>query len=167
VIGCFAAFIASIYPLMKRFTYFPQMVLGVAFSMGIPMAFAAELNQLPARCFLLFFIAVLWPIVYDTAYAMTDAEDDQKIGIKSTALFFHKRSAAFIAVLQGMVIFGFIILGLVEKLSWIFYLAVAIGAVMFLYQQYLLKHNKPFAVFLNNQWWGFIIWLGIAFGLSS
>lgn len=164
-LGIVSAVIAGIYPLMKRITYFPQAVLGVAFSMGIPMAFAACINELPSRCWLLFFIAWLWSMVYDTAYAMTDADDDAKIGIKSTALFFKKRSISFIVALQILIIGGFIFLGWIEQLSYLFYCALFISALLFLYQYYLLKKEQPFAVFLNNQWLGFVIWLGIVGGL--
>lgn len=165
-LGLLAAFIAGIYPLMKRITYFPQVVLGIAFSMGVPMAFAACINKLPAQCWLLFFIAVLWPIAYDTAYALLDVTDDQNIGVKSTALFFKHHSALFIATLQTIIILGFILLGVVEHLSIIFYCAVCISAGLFFYQQQLLKTHRPFAAFLNNQWLGCIIWLGIALGIS-
>ena len=165
-LGFLAACIACIYPLMKRITYFPQVVLGIAFSMGVPMAFAACINALPARCWLLFGIAVLWPIAYDTAYALVDAKDDQNIGVKSTALFFKHHSALFIAVLQTIIIFGFILLGLLEQLSIIFYCAVFFSALLFFYQQHLLKTHRSFAAFLNNQWLGCIIWLGIALGIS-
>jgi len=165
-LGLLAACIACIYPLMKRITYFPQVILGIAFSMGIPMAFAACLNALPARCWILFAIAILWPIAYDTAYALVDAKDDQNIGVKSTALFFKHHAILFIAILQTIIIFGFIALGFLEHLSIIFYGAVALSALLFFYQQKLLKTDRAFAAFLNNQWLGCIIWLGIALGVS-
>jgi 4-hydroxybenzoate polyprenyltransferase len=165
IIGFIAALIAVCYPLMKRITNFPQIFLGIAFSMGVPMAFAASSNQLPYHCWLLFIIAVLWPIMYDTAYAITDLNDDITIGIKSTAVFFKERSALFIALLQIILILGFILLGIVENLKLSFYMAVTISALLFFYQQYLLKQNKPFAAFLNNQWLGCIIWLGISVSL--
>lgn len=165
ILGIAAAIIACLYPLMKRLTHFPQLVLGVAFSMGIPMAFAACSNQLSTRCLLLFMIGVLWSIVYDTAYALTDVKDDAMIGVKSTALFFKHHSARFIAILQTLIILGFIFLGWLEHLSWFFYLGLLISALLFFYQQHLLKNQQPFAVFLNNQWLGLIIWLGIVLGL--
>ncbi len=161
MIGIIAAIIAFSYPLMKRITHFPQIVLGIAFSMGVPMAFAASIHQLPSNCWLLFIIAVLWPIMYDTAYALTDLNDDLKIGIKSTAVFFQKNSTKFIGLLQILLILGFTLLGIQEKFKLSFYSAVAISAALFIYQQYLLKQKKFFAAFLNNQWVGFIIWLGM------
>ena len=80
------AALALIYPLMKRVTHWPQIVLGVAFAWSIPMAFAASTNALPSALWWLFTANVLWTVVYDTQYAMVDREDDLAVGIKSTAM---------------------------------------------------------------------------------
>ena len=77
---------------MKRFTHWPQLILGVAFSWGIPMAFAAITNTVPLIAWWLFITSALWTITYDTEYAMTDRQDDIKIGLKSTAILFGKYS---------------------------------------------------------------------------
>ena len=78
--------LAMIYPLMKRITHVPQIVLGSAFSWSIPMAFAASINALPGTLWWLFTANLLWTVVYDTQYAMIDREDDLSVGIKSTAI---------------------------------------------------------------------------------
>lgn len=167
VLSFFSAFIASIYPLMKRITHFPQVILGIAFSMSVPMAYSASLNHIPAHAYLLFSIAILWPIIYDTAYALTDRADDVKIGIKSTAIFWGNRSKIFIASLQVAFISGFSLLGWQEKLHVVFFVMLFLSALLFIYQQHLLKQDKPFAAFLNNQWVGALIFLGIFFSFSA
>jgi 4-hydroxybenzoate polyprenyltransferase len=92
--------LASCYPLMKRYTHLPQVVLGLAFSWSIPMAFAAQRGELPPALWLLFTGNLLWTVVYDTKYAMVDRKDDLEIGIKSTAILFGESDRAVIAVLQ-------------------------------------------------------------------
>lgn len=96
-----AVAVASLYPFMKRYTYYPQVVLGAAYSWGILMAFTAERGELPASAWLLFLANVLWTVAYDSYYAMTDREDDLKIGIKSTAILFGDADRLIIGSLQG------------------------------------------------------------------
>jgi 4-hydroxybenzoate polyprenyltransferase len=83
-----AVLLASLYPFMKRYTHYPQVVLGAAYSWGIPMAYIAETGHLDPVAGLLFLANLLWTIAYDTLYAMSDKEDDLKIGVKSTAIAF-------------------------------------------------------------------------------
>lgn len=92
--------LAVIYPFMKRYTHFPQVVLGAAFSWAIPMAFGAVLGYVPLEAWLLFFANVLWTVAYDTQYAMVDRDDDLKIGIKSTAVLFGNADCLMIGLLQ-------------------------------------------------------------------
>jgi 4-hydroxybenzoate polyprenyltransferase len=160
LISIAAAIVASIYPLMKRITHFPQVVLGIAFSMGVPIAYAASLNHIPKQGWALFAVSILWPLMYDTAYAMTDAEDDKKIGIKSTALFFGSYNPIFIGILQLLFWLGLGYIGLQAKLPNAFFISLGISAVLLIYQQYLLHKRQPFKAFLNNQWLGLIIWIG-------
>lgn len=98
--------LATVYPFCKRFFPAPQLVLGLAFAWGIPMAFAAQQHALDLRCWALYGIAALWPIAYDTVYAMVDADDDLHIGIHSTALTLGQYTAPFILTLQAMVVAG-------------------------------------------------------------
>ena len=83
-----ALFLAATYPFTKRFLAIPQADLGVAFGFGIPMAFAAVNNYIPLLAWILLAANVFWAITYDTEYAMVDRDDDVKIGIKSSAIFF-------------------------------------------------------------------------------
>lgn len=161
MLSIIAAAIASIYPLMKRITYFPQVFLGIAFSMGVLMAYAATLNHIPPQAWALFCVSILWPLMYDTAYAISDAKDDIKLGIKSTALFFQSYNRLFIGILQVAFCLGLIGIGYQEHLSFTFFISVFMSAGMLIYQQRLLKRNQSFEAFLNNQWVGLILWLGI------
>jgi len=95
--------LASIYPFMKRYTYLPQVVLGAAFACSVPMAYAAQTNELPKIVWLIYTATVIWTVAYDTMYAMVDREDDIKIGMKSTAILFGKADRAIIAFLQLLV----------------------------------------------------------------
>lgn len=157
-----AAGLALLYPWLKRVTHFPQVALGLAFAMSVPMSFAASSNALPPLCWLIFLIAVLWPLMYDTAYAINDQSDDAKLGLKSTALWFGDNTLTFIGVLQGVLIALWIWLGLACHLNGYFWVALSLQALGFLYQQYLLRHKHAFKAFLSNQWLGGIVWLGIA-----
>lgn len=162
--------LALIYPYSKRFTDWPQGVLGLAFSWGIPMAFAAINNEVPTIAWLLFLSAALWPLAYDTMYAMVDREDDQQIGIKSTALLFGQNETRFIGVVQGSFITLLVYLGLLLKVHCIFYCLLLLAAGLLIYQQYLIKDRKAercFKAFLNNTWVGALIFLGFFLGLPA
>lgn len=156
--------LASIYPFMKRFTHWPQLILGMAFAWGIPMAFAATLNHLPAIAWWIYAVGVIWPLAYDTQYAMTDRQDDLQIGIKSTAILFGRYDRLIIAALQLMVLGLMSFIGCELGLNKLFFISLGVAALLFAYQQYLTKERHPalcFKAFLNNQWVGFIIFAGI------
>ncbi|MDQ8038854.1 MAG: 4-hydroxybenzoate octaprenyltransferase [Rickettsiella sp.] len=160
--------LALIYPYTKRFTYWPQWVLGLAFSWGIPMAFAAEMNAVPLVAWLLFISASLWPLAYDTMYAMVDREDDKRIGIKSTALFWGHKETLFIGVIQSSFVALLACLGVLLKLHFVFYLALGFASSLLIYQHYLIKDRKPencFKAFLNNNWVGALLFLGFLLGI--
>src|SRR3990167_5973080 len=154
-----------IYPFMKRFTHLPQLGLGIAFAWGIPMAFAAETAAIGFSAWILFIAGALWPVIYDTMYAMVDKEDDIKIGVKSTAILFGHRDTKIIACLQIAFIILLVTMGGVFQLTKIYYLSLVFVAALFLYQQMLIKNRNPtqcFRAFLNNHWVGMIIFVGIA-----
>lgn len=155
--------IASCYPFMKRYTHFPQVVLGAAFGWAIPMAYAATLNFLPLECWLLFSATLLWAIAYDTIYAMVDKADDLKIGVKSTAIAFGKHDKLAIAACQAVMLGLFVLIGWRLKLAIFFYLGIMIALILFLYQHYLIKDRNPqqcWQAFLNNQWVGLALFVG-------
>ena len=156
--------LAATYPFMKRFHHLPQAHLGAAFSWAVPMAFAAETGSLPAVCWLLFAINLLWTVVYDTLYAMVDREDDLRIGLRSTAILFGDLDRLVVAVLQLLVLAGLYLLGLQADLGWIYRFALVGVAGLMLYQQVLIRERdeqKCFKAFLNNNWLGLVVFLGI------
>ncbi len=163
------AALATIYPFLKRITHLPQFGLGLAFSWGVPMAFAAQTNQVPAEAWLIFVTACLWPVIYDTFYAMADKNDDIKIGVKSTAILFGRYDQVVTFILQLFFLAMLIIVGNVFMLGEFYFVGLAIVTVLFIYQQNLIKLRNPadcFKAFLNNNWVGLVIFIGIVPGIK-
>ncbi|WP_440996404.1 4-hydroxybenzoate octaprenyltransferase [Arhodomonas sp. SL1] len=159
-----AVVLAASYPFGKRYTHFPQVHLGAAFGWAVPMAFTAQTNTLPPLAWLVFLIAVIWATIYDTEYAMVDRDDDLRIGIKSTAILFGGQDRLIIGVLQVVMTVALLGLGVAAGLSAIYYAAVLVGAAMFAYQHWLIRDRERgpcFQAFLNNNWYGGAIFLGI------
>ena len=160
--------LALIYPFMKRYTHWPQVVLGAAFGMGIPMAFAALNNQVPAIAGWLYLITILWTIIFDTEYAMVDREDDQRIGVRSTALLFGSWDRIMIGCLQLMVLVIVIKIGFLLQAGLFYYLGFIIAMILFVYQQILIRYRNPtqcFKAFNNNAWVGAALFAGLAIDL--
>lgn len=160
--------LAFIYPFMKRHTHLPQLFLGAAFSWAIPMAWAAEAGEITRLAWLLFTANVLWTVAYDTLYAMVDRDDDLKIGVKSTAILFGDGDRAIIAVLQSLVVLILFLVGRQAELGAIFYLGVITMACLFVFQQHLARFRDRegcFKAFLNNNWAGFAVFLGLMIDL--
>jgi len=164
VLSFIALAIATIYPFMKRVTYFPQVVLGMAFSMAIPMAFAAVQDEIPSTAWLLYTTNLLWVLAYDTLYGMVDKKDDLKIGVKSTAIFFGEADLQITATIQMMFIFGMLLVGGKFDLNFYYYICIGIASVLIAWQIYSCRNHEPqkcFSAFLNNNWVGMIIFVGI------
>jgi 4-hydroxybenzoate polyprenyltransferase len=158
------ALLAIGYPFLKRFTHLPQVGLGLAFSWGVPMAFAALTDTLPVKGWLFFFVAVLWPIIYDTQYAMVDRADDVRIGVKSTAILFGKMDKWLLGLLQILFLVLLLMVGYFFQLTRVYYLSVIGAGILFIYQQILIKDRLPqqcFKAFKSHCWVGGIIFLGI------
>ncbi len=156
--------LASIYPLAKRYIALPQIVLALAFSWGVPMAFAAVSGQVPASAWLLFAGVCCWVFSYDTAYAMTDRQDDLRLGLKSSAIYFARFDRLIIAISQILLLLSLAWFGQIQKLNAIFFLMLLVAGCFFIYQQCLLVGRKPhrcFQVFVNNNWVGAVIFFGI------
>lgn len=166
VLLAFAAVVlAASYPFMKRYTYFPQVVLGAAFAWSVPMAFAAVRGELPPELWLIYLAVVIWTIAYDTFYAMVDREDDLKIGVKSTAIYFGREDRLITGLLQASVIFILVLVGARFQLSFIYFVGVAAAAGLFIHQQRLIRNRqreKCFQAFLNNNYVGLVVFAGIA-----
>lgn len=157
--------LAAVYPFMKRHTFLPQVVLGAAFAWGIPMAFTAETGTLPRSAWLLYLATLIWTVAYDTQYAMVDRDDDRKIGIKSTAILFGDLDRLAIGLMQGTFLLLMSLLGSQLALGWPYALSLVASAGLFAWQQWLIRHREPagcFKAFLNNQWVGAAIFIGMA-----
>ncbi len=160
-----ALFLATIYPFMKRYTHLPQVVLGAAFAWSIPMAFAAETGELNSAIWWVYATVVIWTVAYDTFYAMTDREDDIKVGVKSTAILFGNMDRVITAALQVVCILGLYCVGRHFALGWIYLTSLGIVSLLFAYQQFLIRNREPqrcFSAFLNNNWVGMVVFAGIA-----
>ncbi|WJW76790.1 4-hydroxybenzoate octaprenyltransferase [Thiohalobacter sp. IOR34] len=156
--------LAALYPFTKRYTRLPQVVLGAAFGWAIPMAFAAQTGEVPRLAWLLFTVNVLWATAYDTMYAMVDREDDLKIGVKSTAILFGEADRLVIGVLQLLVLLGLVLAGRLASLGLLYHFGLLLAAGFALYQQYLIRRRDAegcFAAFLNNNWFGAAVFVGI------
>jgi 4-hydroxybenzoate polyprenyltransferase len=166
VLLAFAALLlAALYPFTKRFTHLPQVVLGMAFSCSIPMAFAAQTNTLPAIILPLYSAVIVWVVAYDTFYAMVDRDDDLIAGVKSTAILFGRYDRLITSFLQCIFIALMIKIGLLLELGRIYYGAICLTALLFIYQQSLISQrdkNKYFKAFLNNNYVGLVIFIGFA-----
>lgn len=163
------AFLAASYPFMKRYTHLPQAYLGIAFGWAVPMAFAAQQNNIPAVAWVIYLAVVLWALVYDTMYAMVDKDDDLKIGVKSTAILFGDYDRHIMAVLQLVIIGLLIKVGLMQQLGWPYYVGLTVAAGLSIYQQRLIFHRdkkRCFQAFLNNNWYGLVVFAGIFIGYS-
>ena len=156
--------LAMIYPLMKRITHLPQIVLGLAFSWSIPMAFAASINALPSALWWLFTANLLWTVVYDTQYAMVDRDDDLSVDIKSTAILFGRLDVRIIGLLQCLCLIAFWRCGVAFALGPIYYAAVFAVGILFARHLWLIRDRdikQCFAAFNQSKWVGLIILMGL------
>ncbi|KJG14006.1 4-hydroxybenzoate polyprenyltransferase [Photobacterium iliopiscarium] len=160
-----AVMLAAAYPFMKRYTHLPQLVLGAAFGWSIPMAYAAQSGTLPTVAWLLFVANILWTVAYDTLYAMVDRDDDIKVGIKSTAILFGRFDKLIIGILQLVTIMLLIAIGGLLHLNQGYYWALLVASALFVYQQMLIQgrqREQCFKAFLNNNYVGMVIFIGIS-----
>ncbi len=159
-----AVLLAASYPFMKRYTYLPQAFLGAAFGWSVPMVFAAQTGEVPQVAWLLFTGVVVWAMVYDTMYAMVDREDDLRIGVKSTAILFGEADRVIIGGLQLTLLVILLLVGQQLKLGLYYYAGLVAASGFGVYQQYLIHQREPvkcFKAFLNNNWFGAIIFAGL------
>ena len=157
--------IAVIYPYAKRFVSMPQAVLGVAFSFGIPMAFAAVQSRVPALAWLLLLGNLFWVIAYDTEYAMVDRDDDLKIGMRTSAITLGRFDVA--GVMASYLIYLSVwALALMDSVpSAIYLIAIAVALMQALWHGWLIRKRERdgcFKAFRLNHWLGFTVFSGIA-----
>ncbi|POA51989.1 MULTISPECIES: 4-hydroxybenzoate octaprenyltransferase [unclassified Pseudomonas] len=156
--------LAACYPFMKRYTYYPQVVLGAAYSWGILMTFTAQDGQLPATAWLLYIANLLWTVGYDTYYAMTDRDDDLKIGVKSTAILFAEADRVIILTLQGLSLACLLLAGARFDLGIWFHMGLVVAAACFAWEFWYTRDRdrmKCFKAFLHNHWAGMAIFIGV------
>ena len=163
-LAVFALFLAASYPFTKRFFAMPQAYLGIAFSFGIPMAFAAQTGELPLIVWLLMAANLLWVIAYDTEYAMVDRDDDLKIGIKTSAITFGHFDVMGIMLCHAGFLSIMIGIGLMQKLGLAYYVGLIAASGLIIYQYRLIRKRDPvlcFRAFLHNNWVGAVVFAGI------
>jgi len=159
-----ALLLAFSYPFMKRYTHFPQVVLGMAFGWSIPMAFAATLGEVPLVGWLLYLAKILWTVAYDTQYAMVDRDDDLKVGIKSTAVFFGRFDRLAIGLFQLSTLALLTVVGILEQMGSAYYIGLCAATGLFAYQHWLIRHRERapcFKAFLNNHYAELAVLIGI------
>lgn len=160
-----AILLAASYPFMKRYTYLPQVHLGIAFGWAIPMAWTAHNGELPPpEAWLLLIAVVLWTVAYDTMYAMVDREDDLRIGIKSTAILFGEADKLIIGCVQATFLLVMVLVGNRLELGLFYYLGLLAALFFSIYHQYLIRNrHRPDCLyaFLNNNWLGMAVFAGI------
>lgn len=165
-----AVVLATVYPFCKRFTFYPQIVLGAAYSMAIPMAFAAQTGELPSALWLLYIANLLWTVAYDTEYAMSDRPDDLLIGVKSTAILFGDADRLMVGLLQGLALLCLLLVGSRFALGGYYYLGLLAMLLSFAWQHWLIRDRDPqacLAAFLSNHWSGLLMFVGVVLHFHS
>jgi len=161
-----ALFLAASYPFTKRFLAMPQAYLGIAFGFGIPMAFAAQTEHVPALAWWLLMANMFWTLAYDTEYAMVDRDDDVKIGIKTTALLFGRHDVVLVMACYAAMLATLAVIGIVVGLGWPFFTGLLLAGGIALFHYTLIRardREECFKAFLHNNWLGFTVFCGIMF----
>lgn len=159
-----AAGLTIVYPFIKRYISIPQFVLGAAFGWAVPMAFAAQTGGTTQLAWLVFGVALVWAVIYDTFYAMVDRKDDLKVGVKSTAILFGDVDLFVIAGLQALMIIGLVLVGLLAGLGFWYYASIVVAAGLMAYHLWLARDRQPagcFAAFQHNHIIGLVVFVGI------
>jgi 4-hydroxybenzoate polyprenyltransferase len=159
------ALVALSYPLFKRFFPLPQAWLAIAFSFGIPMAFAAVRGEVPVLGWWLFAANLFWVLAYDTEYAMVDRDDDLRIGLRSSAILFGRADVAMVTGCYAAHLLLLAAIGAALRLSWPFYLGWLAALAIAAYHFVLIRSRRRgecFRAFRHNQWLGLAIFAGVA-----
>ena len=168
-ISFIALALAVLYPFAKRWTNLPQLILGLAFAMSVPMAFSAQTGTVPASAGWIFLATVLWTLIYDTFYGMADRDEDLKIGVKSTAILFAKYDQIFITLLQILLMLVFIKIGNLFDLGAFYDISLIIILLFMIYHQFLIKKRQKmdyFKAFINNHFIGMTLFFGVFLSIA-
>jgi 4-hydroxybenzoate polyprenyltransferase len=160
-----AVIIAGVYPFFKRFFVLPQAFLGIAFSFGIPMAFAAVHDGVPPLAWLLLVLNLMWVIAYDTEYAMVDRDDDLKLGLHTSAIAFGRLDLAAIMTCYAVYLAGMAAVGVARNLGPFYYAGLAAALCCALWHWRLIRTRDRagcFRAFLHNHWFGLAVYAGTA-----
>jgi 4-hydroxybenzoate polyprenyltransferase len=160
--------LAASYPYLKRYTYLPQVYLGLAFGWGIPMAFAAIRGEIPPVAWVLYGANILWATAYDTWYAMVDRDDDLRAGAKSTAILFGELDLVVQGVLYAMFLFALWLVGRQAGLGTPYWIGLGAAAVLIAWEFGMARHRDRegcFRAFLHNHWVGATVFVGLAVAL--
>jgi 4-hydroxybenzoate polyprenyltransferase len=158
-------FLAASYPYLKRYTYLPQVYLGMAFGWGIPMGFAAVTGEVPPVAWVLYVANIFWATAYDTWYAMVDRDDDIRMGAKSTAILFGDLDLVAQGVLYALAGAALALVGQQAGLGAAYWAGLGVAALLVLWQFATARHRDRaacFRAFLHNHWVGAAIFAGIA-----
>ena len=165
-----AVMLAAVYPFLKRITHLPQLWLGLAMNWGVVMAYSAQAGTLHPGIGVFYAATILWCVVYDCFYAMVDRDDDLRLGVKSIAILFGEQDRAICAMLQILCLLAFYMAAERLELGWAFnVITIGGSAVLFAYQQYLVRERDRgacFVAFMNNRWVGLLIFAGTAIDTS-
>lgn len=165
-----AAGLMTTYPFFKRFFPAPQLYLGIAFGWGVPMAFMATRGEVPPIGWGLFAVTAVWALIYDTFYAMVDREDDRRIGIRSTALWFGEFDLTVIALLQIAMLLGLALIGHAADFGGVYFVTLALAAGLFASHLWLARRRtgpECFRAFLGNQYVGLVVFVGIVLATAQ
>ena len=168
-ISFIALALTVLYPFSKRWTNLPQLILGLAFAMSVPMAFSAQTGTVPASAGWIFLATVLWTLIYDTFYVMADRDEDLKIGVKSTAILFAKYDQIFITLLQILLMIVFIKIGNLFDLGAFYDISLIIILLFMIYHQFLIKKRQKmdyFKAFINNHFIGMTLFFGVFLSIA-
>lgn len=163
------AAIAALYPFSKRVFPFPQLVLGLAFGFGIPMAYAAVRASLPIECWLLLAANVFYSFAYDTEYAMVDRDDDARLGMRTSALTLGRWDVAAVMASYAAMLVLLAAVGALHELRWPYYAGLAAAGAMMAYHWTLIRGRSRegcFRAFRHNNWVGAAVFAGIVLGFA-
>jgi 4-hydroxybenzoate polyprenyltransferase len=165
-----AVVLTLVYPRFKRFFSAPQLILSIAFSMGIPMAWSAYEHDVSLAIVLLWLANMFWVLVYDTQYAMSDRPDDIKVGVRSTAILLGNNDRWVIGLWQFLCISLLTYIGVILGAAQVYFALLFFAAATFIYQQWLIRgrdRDSCFTAFKNNAWFGFSVWLAFVLGMPA
>ena len=157
--------LAASYPYLKRYTYLPQVYLGLAFGWAIPMAFAAVQGEVPPLAWLLYVGNIFWTTAYDTWYAMVDRDDDIKVNSKSTAILFGEMDLVAQGVLYTLFFIALALVGRHAGLGAIYWAGLGVAVLLVAWEFMLARYRDReacFRAFLHNHWVGMAVFAGIA-----